>query len=82
MIRSQGKYFVEDELSRMAMLLRDTDMTLSEIADRMRCSRSAVAAINRRLQIRLYQGKRSHWGLNNAPLANGGALKEPAMAES
>jgi hypothetical protein len=30
----------------------------------MRCSRSAVAAINRKFQIRLYEGKRSHWSLN------------------
>jgi len=65
MIRSQGKYFAEEELDRIAMLLRETDMTLSEIADRMRCSRSAVASLNRKFQIRLYHGKRSHWGLNN-----------------
>jgi ribosomal protein S13 len=64
MIRSQGKYFSKDELNRIVMLLRDSDMSLPEIADRMRCSRSAVAAINRKFQIRLYGGKRSQWTLN------------------
>ena len=64
MIRSQGKYFSKDELNRIVMLLRESDMTLPEIADRMRCSRSAVAAINRKFQIRLYGGKRSQWSLN------------------
>ena len=64
MIRSQGRYFSEGELNRIIILLRDSDMSLPEIADRMNCSRSAVAAINRKFQIRLYQGKRSCWILN------------------
>jgi predicted DNA-binding protein YlxM (UPF0122 family) len=64
MNRSQGKYFSKDELNRIVMLLRDSDMTLPEIADRMRCSRSAVAAINRKFQVRVYGGKRSQWTLN------------------
>jgi hypothetical protein len=64
MNRSQGKYFSKDELNRIVMLLRDSEMTLPEIADRMRCSRSAVAAINRKFQIRLSGGKRSQWTLN------------------
>src|SRR5438094_7590361 len=64
MVRSQGKYFSKDELNRIVMLLRESDMTLPEIADRMRCSRSAIAAINRKFQIRLYGGKRSQWSLN------------------
>jgi predicted DNA-binding protein YlxM (UPF0122 family) len=65
MNRSQGKYFSKDELKRIVMLLRESDMTLPEIADRMRCSRSAVAAINRKFQVRLYGGKRSQWTLND-----------------
>ena len=64
MIRSQGKYFSEDELNRIVMLLCDSDMTLPEIASRMRCSRSAVAAINRKFQIRVYGEKRSQWIVN------------------
>jgi hypothetical protein len=65
MIRSQGKYFTKDELNRIVTLLRDSEMTLPEIADRMRCSRSAIAAINRKFQVRLYGGKRSQWSLNS-----------------
>ena len=64
MIRSKGKYFSEQELNRILMLLRDTNMTLRELADRMHCSRSAVAAINAKFQIRVYGGKRSEWSVN------------------
>jgi len=69
MVRSQGKYFSKSELDRIVMLLRESDMTLPEIADRMRCSRSAVAAINRKFQIRLYEGKRNQWSLKLEELA-------------
>jgi hypothetical protein len=48
------------------MLLRESDMSLPEIADRMRCSRSAVASINRKFRVRLYEGRRSQWSLNCA----------------
>ena len=65
MMRSQGKYFSEHELNRIITLLRDSDMTLPEIASRMRCSRSAVAAINRKFQIRFYGSKRSEWRLSS-----------------
>ena len=66
MIRSQGRYFTPEELKRMVLLLRQTDMTLSEIAARMRCSRSAVASINRKFLVRDYEGKRSQWVLSGA----------------
>jgi ribosomal protein S13 len=63
MIRSQGKSFSDDELNRIIALLRDSELSLPEIAVRMRCSRSAVASINRKFQIRLYEGKRHQWNL-------------------
>jgi len=66
MIRSQGRYFSKGELDRIVMLLRDSEMSLPEIADRMRCSRSAVASINRKFQVRLYEGRRSHWRIRCA----------------
>jgi hypothetical protein len=66
MVRSQGKYFSKDELDRIVMLLRETEMTIPEIATRLRCSRSAVAAVNRKFQVRLYGGKRSQWTLDGA----------------
>jgi hypothetical protein len=64
MFRSQGRYFTEGEIKRIVMLLRGSDMSLPEIADRMCCSRNAVASINRKFQIRRYEGRRSQWSLN------------------
>jgi hypothetical protein len=81
MIRSQGKYFSKDEIYRIVMLLRESDMTLPEIAGRMRCSRSAVAAINRKFQVRFYDGKRSEWSLI-AERSTGTAFQEFASSES
>ncbi len=66
MIRSQGRYFTQAELKKIVLLLQGTDMTLSEIAARMHCSRSAVAAINRKFLVRDYEGKRSQWVLSDA----------------
>jgi hypothetical protein len=66
MIRSQGRYFTPEELKRIVLLLHETDMTLSEIAGRMRCSRSAIASINRRFSVRAYDGKRTQWVLVDA----------------
>jgi ribosomal protein S13 len=63
MIRSQGKSFSEEELHRIVALLRDSELSLPEIAHRMRCSRSAVASINRKFQVRMYAGKRNQWSL-------------------
>jgi DNA-binding MurR/RpiR family transcriptional regulator len=57
----QGKAFSETELQRIVYLLRTTEMTISDIAQRMGCSRSAIASINRRFQIREYSGLRSVW---------------------
>ena len=63
MIRSQGKSFSDAELTRIVSLLHDSELSLAEIAHRMRCSRSAVAAINRKFQVRTYDGKRNQWSL-------------------
>jgi len=62
-MRTQGKSFSDDELKRIVTLLRDSELSLPEIASRMMCSRSAVAAINRKFQVRLYEGKRLQWSL-------------------
>ena len=62
-MRSQGKHFSDNELQRIVMLLRETEMTLTDIAGRMGCSRNAVAVINRKFEIRLYDGKRTRWGM-------------------
>jgi len=76
MVRSQGRYFSEGELSRIITLLRNSELSLPEIADRMSCSRSAIAAINRKFQIRLYEGRRSQWNLNGVSVSE----REEAMS--
>ena len=63
MIRSQGKSFSAEELNQIVALLRDSELSLAEIAVRMTCSRSAVASVNRKFQVRLYAGKRHQWSL-------------------
>ena len=57
----QGSPLSETELRRIIQLLNSTEMTISEIAQRMGCSRSAVASINRRYRVRNYAGLRSAW---------------------
>jgi len=57
----QGKAFGETELHKILHFLRSTEMTIGEIAERMQCSRSAIASINRRFQIRNYAGLRAMW---------------------
>jgi len=51
---TQRQMFTEEQRRRIVWLLTSTEMNTREIADRMQCSRSAVAAINRRYQIRDY----------------------------
>ena len=63
MFRSQGKHLAQAELERIVSLLRNSELTLSEISARMQCSRSAIAAVNQRFQVRNYQGLRSEWEL-------------------
>ena len=57
----QGRAFTEDEIQRIASLLANTDMTVAEIAARMGCSRSAILTINRKRQVRTYDGLRATW---------------------
>jgi len=57
----QGCFLTEREVSRIVTLLSNSDMTILEIAERMTCSRSAIAAINRRFQVRKYAGPKSKW---------------------
>jgi DNA-directed RNA polymerase specialized sigma subunit len=57
----QGRAFRQEEIQRILSLLAETDMTISEIAARMRCSRSAVIAANRKWKVRAYYGLKSTW---------------------
>ena len=57
----QGRLFDEHDIERIVSLLASTDMTVTEIAQRMSCSRSAILAINRKRQIRDYGGHHTSW---------------------
>jgi hypothetical protein len=57
----QGRVLPEAENLKIVRLLRSTDLTLTEIAARMFCSRSYVAGINRRYGVRIYSGHRTTW---------------------
>jgi hypothetical protein len=59
----QGCSLSEQEVKRIVTLLADTEMNMFEIAQRMTCSRGAIAAINRRFQVRKYAGPKSRWTL-------------------
>ena len=59
----QGCYLTEPEVNRIVELLAKTDMTLLQISQRMSCSRSTVVAVNRRFQIRKYEGVKTTWTL-------------------
>ena len=57
----QGKRFSETQLARIKQLLADTDMAISDIAARLDCSKSSILSINRRFNIRHYNGRRARW---------------------
>jgi hypothetical protein len=57
----QGRYFESETLLRIRYLLAETELSLPEIAVRMGCSKSAVAAINRKFSVRLYCTRRNSW---------------------
>jgi len=47
----------EDNVIRIVHLLSSPEMDIPSIAQRMRCSRTTVAQINRKCDIRYYGGK-------------------------
>jgi len=57
----QGNPMHEGQIRTVISLLTSTDMSIPEIAQRMGCSRSAIAAVNRKFQVRQYNGRRSTW---------------------
>ena len=64
MSRRQGKYLDPHELDRIISLLRESELTLSEIATRMSCNRSTITKVNRRFRVREYKGLRARWVMN------------------
>lgn len=51
------------DIDKIVWLLRHTDTTAGGIARRMNVSRSTIHAINKKYNVRLYNGKRSTWAL-------------------
>jgi len=70
----QGWFFDDRAVQRIVSLLSTTDMTITEIAQRMSCSKSAVLSINRKKQIRSYEGHHSSWRLRETDVM----VSEPA----
>ena len=64
MFSSMGWYLTPEEIDRIVLLLRETDVSLADIASRMSCSKGTIASVNRRFQIRAYEGKRTSWIVN------------------
>ena len=64
-ICGRGRAMSSDRVHTIVRLLRDTDMTLSEIAERVHCSRSAVITVNQKSRVRSYGGLRSSWTVNS-----------------
>ena len=62
----QGCALDEGEIRKIVNLLASTDLSLPDIAQRTGCSRGAIAAINRRYQVREYAGRRTRWAVASA----------------
>ena len=55
---SQGRYASEDEVRRIIRLLASTELSMSEISERIGRSQSVVNRVNARFAVRIYRGKR------------------------
>lgn len=62
----RGRPVSEEKVKRIQQLLRDTDMTIDQIARRMDCSAVTVTELNRKYEIRLYEGKRTSWRMKES----------------
>jgi len=56
----QGQRLAEQKIARIQGLLAGTDMTISEIAERLGHSKAVILSINRKFGIRNYI-RRSYW---------------------
>ena len=61
MSRTQGRPLSEHEIVKIVALIEKTDMSLTDIATRMDCTRSVVSKINKEFQVRVYEGRRNYW---------------------
>jgi DNA-binding MurR/RpiR family transcriptional regulator len=57
----RGRHLSDDSIRQVVRLLASTEMTASDIAERMGYSKSTVITINRKFQVRQYDGLRTRW---------------------
>lgn len=55
----------DEKRDRIINLLATTEMTISQISDRMAVSDSTIRSVNRRFQIRDYKGMRASWAVRS-----------------
>ena len=75
MNNTSGRPLTEYQVTRIVVLLTSTEMSFGEIAQRMECSRSTIASVNRKYAIRYYDGRRSQWKLDKSRDENLAAVK-------
>jgi hypothetical protein len=63
MQQGQGRRLLQRDVATIQRLLADTDMTISEIVERLGHSKAVILSVNRRFGIRIYQ-RRSVWFVN------------------
>ena len=49
---TQGCVLSEQQVQKIVSLLASTDMTMTQIAERMRCSKGVVSSVNRKFRVR------------------------------
>jgi predicted DNA-binding protein YlxM (UPF0122 family) len=59
-----GIHLSTETIEKIKALLSTTDLSMAEVAERIDCSRSAVASVNNKYRIRNYGKKRNSWTLN------------------
>lgn len=57
----RGRHISDESIRQVVRLLASTEMTPGEIAERMGYSKSTVITINRKFQVRQYDGLRTRW---------------------
>jgi hypothetical protein len=62
---AQRRSLDDFQIHKIVSLLARTDLSLVEIARRMGCSHTLVAAINREYEVRDYAGRRNRWTVND-----------------
>lgn len=59
----RGERLSKAEILRIVTLLKNTELSLKQIAIRMQCTPNAVGHVNRDFGVRVYDGKRCEWRL-------------------